>query len=144
MASFQQRTTPPGKVAPPVLFFDDECGLCNRTVRWLIARDRRVTLRFAPLGGVLASQKVPMFPSGYDEETVVLWDDDGIHYRSDAILRSIACLGGKWRLVRVFFLSPRGVRDAVYRMVARNRIQWFRRVPSCALLSRKDRERLLP
>ncbi len=38
----------------PVLFFDGECGLCNRVVRRLLALDRRGTLRFAPLQGPTA------------------------------------------------------------------------------------------
>lgn len=129
---------------PPVLFFDGECGLCNRTVRWLITRDRRRGLRFAPLQGQLAAQQLPALPSGYEEGSVVLWDEEGIHYRSDATFRAVACLGGFWRWARVLLLIPKIVRDPVYRLIARHRLRWFGRVESCALLSAEDRDQLLP
>src|SRR4051812_37486572 len=38
----------------PVLFFDGECGLCNRVVRLLLRLDTRGRLRFAPLQGPVA------------------------------------------------------------------------------------------
>ncbi len=31
-----------------LVIYDGHCGLCNRTVRWLLARDRHDRLRFAP------------------------------------------------------------------------------------------------
>jgi len=130
-------------VAAPVLFFDGECGLCNRTVRWLIARDRRRVLRFAPLQGELAAQKLPPLPEGFEEGSVALWDEDGVHYRSEATLRAVARLGGIWRLSTMLLWVPQALRDFFYRWIARNRIRWFGRVESCALLSPADRDRLL-
>jgi predicted DCC family thiol-disulfide oxidoreductase YuxK len=38
----------------PVLFFDGECGLCNRVVRLMLRLDRRGRLRYAPLQGLRA------------------------------------------------------------------------------------------
>src|ERR1051325_10611658 len=38
----------------PVLFFDGECGLCNRIVRLMLRLDRRGVLHFAPLQGTTA------------------------------------------------------------------------------------------
>lgn len=128
---------------PPVLFFDGECGLCNRTVRWLLARDRRRVLRFAPLQGKLAELKLPASPAGFEEGSVVLWDEEGVHYRSDAALRTVARLGGVWRAASALLWVPKRLRDRVYRRVARNRIRWFGRVDSCVLLSAADRDRLL-
>lgn len=128
----------------PVLFFDGECGLCNRSVRWLMAHDRRRVLRFAPLRGALAAEKLPPLPSGFEEGSAVLWDEEGVHYRSDATLRALVRLGGLCRLAGVLLLVPRAIRDRGYRLIARNRMRWFGRVDSCALLSREDRDRLLP
>jgi predicted DCC family thiol-disulfide oxidoreductase YuxK len=129
---------------PPVLFFDGECGLCNHSIRWLIDHDQRRVLRFAPLRGKLAERRLSALPTDYHDWSVVLWDENGIHFESDAALRAVACLGGSWRLARLFLAVPRVVRNRVYRFVARNRIRWFGRVDSCALLSAEDRARLLP
>ena len=132
------------EVAPPVLFFDGECGLCNHTVRWLIARDRQRVLRFAPLQGRLAAQKRVVLPADYPDWGVALWDEDGIHYESDATLRAVGRLGGVWRLAHALLLIPRAIRNGVYRFIARNRIRWFGQVESCALILPEDRDRLLP
>ena len=134
----------PAKALPPVLFFDGECGLCNHSVRWLLDHDQRRVLRFAPLQGEMAAHYLPPLASNYQTWSVALWDKNGVHFESDASLRSIACLGGLWRLARLFLVVPRVIRHGVYRFIARNRIHWFGRIDSCVLLSAEDRARLLP
>lgn len=129
---------------PPVLFFDGECGLCNRSVRWLFRRDHRRLLKFAPLQGEVAARTIGVLPNDIREWSIVLWDEEGVHYESDAALRAVAAVGGLWRLARGFLLVPRVIRNVVYRFIARRRVRWFGRVASCALLSPEDRARLLP
>ena len=119
-------------------------GLCNNSIRWLIDHDRRRVLRFAPLRGKLAERKLSALPTDYHDWSVVLWDENGVHFESDAALRAVACLGGFWRLARLLLAVPRVIRNSLYRFVACNRIRWFGRVDSCALLSAEDRTRLLP
>jgi predicted DCC family thiol-disulfide oxidoreductase YuxK len=128
---------------PPVLFFDGECGLCNRSVRWLFRRDRRRVLKFAPLQGAVAARTIGALPNDSRDWSIVLWDEEGVHYESDAALRAVATVGGIWRLARGLLLVPRVLRNGVYRFVARNRVRWFGRVASCELLSAEDRARLL-
>jgi predicted DCC family thiol-disulfide oxidoreductase YuxK len=132
------------EAAPPVVFFDGECGLCNRFVRWLLDRDRRGVLRFAPLRGELAAQKLAALPGDEGEWSVAFWDEDGVHSESDATLRAVARVGGFWRIARWLLPVPRRIRNGVYRFVARRRIRWFGRVASCALLSEEERARMLP
>ena len=130
--------------AAPVVFFDGECGLCNRSVQWLLKRDRGRVLRFAPLQGEVASRRIEALPSDPHDWSIVLWSDDGVYHESDAALRAVAAVGGVWKLAGWLLLVPRVIRNGVYRFVARNRIRWFGRVESCALLSPEDRSRLLP
>jgi predicted DCC family thiol-disulfide oxidoreductase YuxK len=125
------------------VFFDGECGLCNRFVVWLLRRDRRRVLHFAPLRGELAAAHLPPLAESDREWTVALWDADGIHVESDAALRAVASVGSIWRAARLLLLLPRFLRNPVYRVIARNRIRWFGRVDSCALLPPERRDRLL-
>jgi predicted DCC family thiol-disulfide oxidoreductase YuxK len=101
-------------------------------------------LKFAPLQGNVASRTIGALPDDIREWSIVLWDEEGVHYESEAALRAVAAVGGIWRLARGLLLVPRVIRNAVYRFVARNRIRWFGRVASCELLSAGDRARLLP
>jgi predicted DCC family thiol-disulfide oxidoreductase YuxK len=43
----------------------------------------------------------------------------------------------------VFRIVPRPLRDAFYRLVARNRYRWFGTAGHCALLTAEQRSRLL-
>lgn len=40
-------------------------------------------------------------------------------------------------------LIPRPLRDAAYRLIARNRYRWFGKAEACALLTPEQRQRLL-
>ena len=42
-------------VEHPIVFYDGDCGLCDRFVRWMLRRDRGHHYRFAPLQGETAA-----------------------------------------------------------------------------------------
>ncbi len=136
------RTVHPG--THPVLFFDGVCGLCNRTVDSLIRRDRAGVLRFAPLQGQTASGLVPAEDVA-SLNTVVLVDHGGTHRRSDAIVRVLRHLGGRYRIVAGLLAAiPRPVRDFGYRIVAKSRYRVFGKKESCRLPTPEERGRFLP
>ena len=69
---------------------------------------------------------------------------DRIDQASDATLRAIGRLGAGWNAASLLLRLPHGMRDRIYRWVARNRYRWFGKVPVCALFSEFERRRLLP
>lgn len=136
-------STPPSPPGGPILFYDGNCGLCARSVAWCLRRDRRRVLRFAPLQGetyAIAGGERPT-----DLSTVTLLDGDGLHVRSEAVLRALRAVGGPWAAIAaVARLIPRGLRDAVYRYVAAHRMGWFGPAEACDLPTAEDRSRFLP
>lgn len=58
-------------------------------------------------------------------------------------LRMFDILGGPWTLLKVLALVPEGLRDRLYRLVARNRYRWFGTAVHCSLLTDEQRRRLL-
>ncbi len=130
-------------VPRPTVFFDGDCGLCDRFVAFLVARDRRGRLHFAPLQGPTAARSIAQ-ATARTVDSVILLDDGGTHVRSEAALRAIAQLGGAWRLTGLLRAVPRGLRDAVYDLVATNRYRWFGRARVCPLPDRTARRRFLP
>ena len=106
-------------------------------MRFLVARDRKRALRFAPLDGPTAAAvraRHPALPAL--DETVVLVEApataaERVRVRSDAALAALARLGGLWRLAVLFRGVPRPLRDALYRAVARRRQRWFGRLAAC-------------
>lgn len=128
----------------PVIVFDGVCHLCNGWVKFLLPRDRSGTLRFAPMQSPRGRQL--LVDHGLDPDdplSFLLLDADGAHTDTDAILRVLAGLGGGWRLLRAGAVVPRSWRNALYRLVARNRYRWFGRADRCAMPQPEWRERFL-
>ena len=120
--------------AGPVLFFDGECGLCNRLVRLLLRLDRRGRLRFAPLQGRTAQDYLQThgLPT-VDFDTLVYVPDWSRRGAPEYLLRTagvIAALrfvgGGVARTIAALVaLFPGVVRDAGYRVVGHWRYRLF-------------------
>jgi predicted DCC family thiol-disulfide oxidoreductase YuxK len=116
----------------PVIVFDGVCLLCSRAVAFVLRHDRSGRIRFAATQS--ASGRVLLERHGLDADDPLsfLYVANGRgHQASDAVLRVVAGFGGAWRLVSVFRLIPRPLRDAAYRFVARNRYRWFGRRDVC-------------
>jgi len=124
--------------APPVIYFDGYCGLCNGFVDFVLARDRARRFRFAPLQGTTARARFGD-PGDVDPTTILLEEAGAVFERSTAALRIITALGGFWRLAGLLRLVPRFIRDAVYDWIARNRYGWFGKRDSCRLPSPEER-----
>ncbi len=127
----------------PIVFFDGVCGLCNRTVDFVLRRDRRRTFRFAPLQGEAARRRLdPRDIASLD--TIVLIDEAGTHRRSSAVVRILLQLQGIWRLGGcLLWLIPRPVRDLGYRLIAARRYRWFGKRDTCRLPTPEERDRFL-
>lgn len=69
--------------------------------------------------------------------------DETLLARSDAILYMLTQLGGIWSLAGIGRVLPRGFRDAVYNVVARNRYRVFGKNESCMLPAPQHREKFL-
>ena len=129
--------------APPIIYFDGFCGLCNRFVDFLLRADRSRRFRFAPVQGSTALEKLKPPPSP-DPTTIVLESDGRLLEKSDAVLAIFRQLGGLWRLAGLFRLIPRAGRDRVYDWIARNRYARFGKRDTCRLPTEDERTVFLP
>ncbi len=127
-----------------IVFFDGHCSLCNGLVDWLIRHDQRAQLTFASLQGQTARQTFHLELHQTDFDTLIYLRGTQRFERSTAVLSVLEDLGGAWKLVAVFYLVPRALRDVVYRFIARNRYRFFRRRDSCRVPTPDDAQRLLP
>jgi predicted DCC family thiol-disulfide oxidoreductase YuxK len=136
-------TTEPAR---PVVFFDGVCNLCNGAVQFILDRDARAQFRFAPLQSE-AAEKILVAPGLARErearDSIILVEGDKVYRRSGAVLRIARRLGAPWSAAYVFILVPRFVRDAVYKVIARNRYRWFGRTEQCRVPTPELRARFL-
>ena len=116
--------------AHSMVFYDGACGLCHRTVRFAIARDRDGSrFRFAALGGETFRRLVPETARvGLPDSIVVLTPDGRLLTRSAAVIHILERIGGSWRLSGgLLSLIPQGIRDLGYNGIARIRYRLFKR-----------------
>lgn len=139
----------PSRGSGPVLLYDGLCGFCDATVQFVLSRDPRGSLRFAPLQGAFAARVLSRHPELRTVDSLILVEygtHDGIErvrVRSDGALAVARYLGGPWRLAGVLRIVPRPFRDAVYDGFARIRYRLFGRRDACALPSPGVRSRFL-
>ncbi|MGP0062747.1 MAG: thiol-disulfide oxidoreductase DCC family protein [Isosphaeraceae bacterium] len=127
----------------PVVFFDDGCIMCNGFVNLLLRVDRRHQFLFAPLRGETAGKLLPPLPDDPTKWSMVYLDEAGIHDQSDASLEVYRRLGGLWWWLSLARFVPRGIRNPVYRVIARNRYRWFGKRETCRVLLPEERSLFL-
>lgn len=129
---------------PVVIFYDGVCGLCDRTVQFVLARDRAQRFRFAPLQSDFAAATLAAHGrAAADLDTVGVLDGGRLRIKSDAVITILCRLGGAWRLAALARMVPRRLRDRAYDFVARNRYRWFGRYDQCALPPAAVRDRFI-
>lgn len=128
----------------PILFFDGVCGLCNASIDWLMSRDRRGVVRYAPLQGETAARMLPPADS-QSLNSVVLKDEAGLHRRSSAAVRTLAHLGGRYRVyARLLWLIPAPLRELGYKIISKTRYRIFGKRETCRMPTPAERGRILP
>ena len=118
-----------------VVVFDGLCNLCSGGARWLEHHQPERPFRLVPMQSDLG--RALLTQHGYDPDdplTFLVLDGSRPLTQSDAWIHLMAAAGGGWRLIHATQVIPRGWRDAVYRLTARNRYRWFGRRNTCYLL----------
>ena len=114
-----------------VILFDGVCVLCSRWARFVIERDPKASFRFVavqePFGRELA-ERLGIDVTFPETNAVIL--NDRAFFKSDAAIEVLSRLPG-WSWVRLGRLAPRGLRDAIYDLIARNRYRWFGQAEAC-------------
>ena len=127
-----------------VLLFDGLCHLCDGGVRFVVAHDQAEHIHFAPIQGDLGRRLYA--EQGLDADapnTMLLVTREQVFRASDAVIEIARRLGGAWRLAVLGKVIPRGLRDAAYYFVARNRYRWFGKHETCLMPTPELRRRML-
>lgn len=140
---------PPTNPQPDTLYYDGECGLCHRSVRFVLRHDGDPPrFHFAPQQGE-TFRRLPPDPGGSvpTAGSVVVVTHDGRRLVcSDATIHILRQLGGGWRCMgNLIAIFPRPIRDMGYRLIARMRRMMFAKPKGlCPMLPEAWRGRFLP
>jgi predicted DCC family thiol-disulfide oxidoreductase YuxK len=133
-----------------LVFYDGGCGLCHRTVRFLLAEDAAgLRFRFAPLGSECFRSARSASRSGFGaddsipDSVLVQRPGEAMLTRAEGVIEIGRQLGGFWRLLAsITSWVPISALNAGYDFIASIRHRLFRR-PSeaCPLLPPQLRSR---
>ncbi len=127
------------------MLYDGVCGLCHRSVAWLLEHDRDEKLHYAPLQGETTARLRALHPDiPTDLSSVVYVEDGRVHVRSKAFLHVARYLRWPWRLGHALRWLPAFLIDPLYGFVARRRYRWFGHFDECRLPTQAERHRMLP
>ena len=119
-------------IQQPIIFFDGVCNLCNASVQFVIAHDKKDRFRFTALQGDYAKEILPQFNADLGKlNTILLLEDGKLYTKSSAALRVARKLNGLIPLLYAFLIVPKFIRDWVYDIIAKNRYRWWGRQESC-------------
>ncbi len=139
--------------APALMLYDGLCGFCNASVQWLLKRDKRDQFRFAAQQSAVAEEILRRHGIHQEkmlsDNSVYLVMDLGtsgeqVLQRSDVTVQCLYSLGGFWKVLGVGLrLVPRFLRDAGYRVIAKNRFRLAGRYGSCPIPTAAQKAKFL-
>lgn len=134
-----------------ILFYDGVCGLCDRTVQFLLRHKRfedhgsdSKRLYFSPLQGQTAATLLSE-RDRLDLDSVVLFKDGVFFRKAQAIAAASGFVRFPWNLLlAVVQVIPLRVANIGYDLVAKYRYLVFGRFDSCKLPRPEQRKHFLP
>lgn len=123
----------PGSTAR-IIVFDGICHVCSGWVRFLSRH--RVEPPFHHIPMQSPQGQALLLEHGIDPldpATFLVLDQGRSFTDSEAAIHTLTALGGLWRLSEAARMVPKAWRDALYRLLARNRYRWFGRRSTCYL-----------
>lgn len=133
----------------PVLFYDGDCAVCARSVRFILAHEKprpdQPTLRFARRRGPLGDALHREHPALESVDSLLWRNPDGsVRRYSAAVIAAARYLGGIYSFAgNLLAIVPRPLRDFAYRMFAKNRHRFTFGGDACITLTADQRPRFL-
>lgn len=116
----------------PIIFYDGDCGFCNKTVQFVLNHEKNSEIHFCALQSDYAKTFFRQLGiTDIDISTFYFWDGKKLESRSTAALKVLSYLRFPYTLGKIGWICPRFMRDGIYNAVAKRRM---RLAPSfCAL-----------
>lgn len=117
-----------------IILFDGVCNLCNRSIDFILRRDKKEQFRFVALQSDEGKKLVRQFNIPAETDSVLLIKNDLVFTESDAALEISKMLPFPWKWANVFRVLPLKFRNSIYHWIARNRYRWFGKRTSCRVI----------
>lgn len=126
----------------PVVFYDGECGFCNRSVQFILDHEKSGVVHFCALQSAMAQQFFwEQHRSQPGLSTLYFWNGEQLFERSTGALKITGYLRAPASWLKVLLIVPRFIRDGVYNWIAKRRHKLAGR--QCALPTPEQRRRFI-
>ena len=127
-----------------IIVFDDECNLCNSSVKFILKYDKNKIFKFTSVKSNSGRQLLQWCKLSTEQyKTLVFINNGNILYKSQAILSIAQSLPFPWPILTVLKLIPIFIRDYCYNLVATNRYSVFGKTTTCLIPTKEIRERFI-
>ncbi len=110
----------------PIIFYNKECGFCNRTVTWILKEDTEAKLMFCSLASETAQPILSHYGVTITHDTVYYLEEERVYSKSTAWSKIMKTLyPSKTILINLVCLIPRAARDLGYNWIAKHRKSFF-------------------
>lgn len=125
-----------------VVFYDGECGFCNRSILFILKHEKDHQLKFASLHSdfsknILKSHHI----DASNTDTLLFLNNGKILDRSTAALTICRHLKFPIGILSMFQIIPSFIRDSIYRIISKNRKKL--KGISCIMLTKEQQNRFL-
>ena len=127
------------EIKQPVILFDGFCNLCNGTVDFLIKKDHKKQFIYFPLQSDSGKLLTKKYQIPTDTDSVIIINSKKAYFESDAIIEIAGMLNYPWKLGVIAKYIPKKIRDALYRLIAKNRYRWFGKRETCRISSDEEK-----
>ena len=127
-----------------LIVFDGECVFCTGFFHFMLRHDCDHRFHYATAQSPLGQELYTSLGLASDDfETNLVVVDGVIYQRLDAFAAAMAELRLPWRALALCRQMPRGLKDAIYKPIARNRYRIWGRRATCLIPDAQTRTRFL-
>jgi len=128
----------------PVILFDGVCNFCNAIVNLIIRQDKKNVFLFCTLQSDPGKKLLQEYKIDWRASDSFVFIENGKAWQeSTAALKLYNRLPWYWKWTQIFWIVPKFIRDAVYRIIAKRRYRWFGKKKACMIPSPDVKEKFL-
>jgi predicted DCC family thiol-disulfide oxidoreductase YuxK len=127
----------------PIILYDGLCPMCNGVVKSILRFDKKRQFYFTALQSERALAILADAGVKTDNSTIVLWHNNQVFLRSQAVFKIAEFLGFPWSVLRLGRILPAKLTDGLYDYIAQRRFSWAGKYDSCPMPPEKWRTRFI-
>lgn len=125
-----------------IVFYDGDCGFCNRSVAFILKNDKTRSIKFAAIQSDFTNMlfRDKGWPAP-DLSTFYFYENAGIFEKSTGALKVAKYLKFPYTLMLAFWIIPPFIRNYVYNVIAKRRRNLSK--DYCVMPSIEERKRFI-